>query len=148
MSERARIDRNVRGLLFLSACFLGSMAEGHHSFPAVYDANARTTIQGVVTEVLYQNPHARLYLRVAGTDGQEEIWELETQNTSFLRRGGWMPESVRVGDKLTVEGNLAFEIEKRLYVQIVTQEDGNVLWIQDPAPLREKAYLETLTEKP
>jgi len=126
--------------LFLLACLTGSLAAAHHSFPAVYDATARTTVEGVVTEVLYQNPHSRVYLSVEGSDGQEEIWELETQNTSFLRRGGWLPDSVQVGDRLTVEGNLAFEIEKRLYIQVVTQEDGNVLWVQDPAPLREEGY--------
>lgn len=118
---------------------------GHHSFPAVYDAKARTTIKGVVTEMLYQNPHARLYLRVDGTD---DIWELETQNTSFLRRGGWLPDSVKPGDHLTVEGNLAFKIAKRLYVQVVTQDDGHVLWVQDPAPLREEGYDPTAAAPP
>lgn len=115
-------------------------AVAHHSFPAVYDANARTTIAGVVTRVLYQNPHARLYLRVTDDVGNEAIWELETQNTSFLRRGGWLPDSVEPGDRLIVEGNLAFQIPKRLYVQIVTLADGHVLWVQDPAPLREEGY--------
>jgi hypothetical protein len=119
---------------------LATSAGAHHSFPAVYDANARTTIEGVVTEVLYQNPHARLYLRVLTEEGPEEIWELETQNTSFLRRGGWLPDTVKPGDRLSVEGNLAYEIEKRLYVQTVTAEDGTVLWIQDPGPLREEGY--------
>ncbi|WP_428101107.1 DUF6152 family protein [Candidatus Rariloculus sp.] len=132
--------RGLRGLTTLAGCCLAAVAAAHHSFPAVYDVNARTTIEGVVTEVLYQNPHARVYLRVVGGDGTEQIWELETQNTSFLRRGGWLPDSVQVGDRLTVEGNLAFEIEKRLYIQIVTQEDGNVLWVQDPGPLREEGF--------
>lgn len=115
--------------------------QAHHSFPAVYDAKTRKTISGVVTQMLYQNPHARLYLRVTNADGSEDIWELETQNTSFLRRGGWLPSSVQQGDRLTVEGNVAFKIEKRLYVQTVTQENGHVLWVQDPAPLREEGYL-------
>ena len=134
------VNRNACGCFLLAAFLAGSSASAHHSFASVYDAAARTTIQGVVTEVLYQNPHSRLYLRVEGGEGQADIWELETQNTSFLRRGGWLPDSVQVGDRLTVEGNLAFRIEKRLYVQVVTQEDGNVLWVQDPAPLREEGY--------
>jgi Family of unknown function (DUF6152) len=113
----------------------------HHSFPAVYDAKVRKTITGVVTQMLYQNPHARLYLRVKNDDGTEDIWELETQNTSFLRRGGWLPDSVKPGDHLTIEGNVAYKIEKRLYVQVVTQDNGHVLWVQDPAPLREEGYL-------
>jgi hypothetical protein len=116
-------------------------AHAHHSFPAVYDAKTRKTITGVVTQMLYQNPHARFYLRVTNADGSEDLWELETQNTSFLRRGGWLPDSVQPGDRLTVEGNVAYKIDKRLYVQVVTQADGHVLWVQDPAPLREEGYL-------
>jgi hypothetical protein len=126
------------GLVLLSGA--GAL-QAHHSFPAVYDAKTRKTITGVVTQMLYQNPHARLYLRVTNADGTDDLWELETQNTSFLRRGGWLPNSVQQGDRLTVEGNVAFKIEKRLYVQIVTQENGHVLWVQDPAPLREEGYL-------
>ncbi len=130
----------LRGLCALAGGCIAAAAAAHHSFPTVYDVNARTTIDGVVTEVLYQNPHARLYLRVTSEDGGEEIWELETQNTSFLRRGGWLPDSVQPGDRLTVEGNLAYEIEKRLYVQVITRENGEVFWVQDPGPLREEGF--------
>ncbi len=130
----------LRELCVVAGCCLAAAASAHHSFPTVYDVNARTTIEGIVTEVLYQNPHARLYLRVTGEDGTEVIWELETQNTSFLRRGGWLPDSVQPGDRLTVEGNLAYEIEKRLYVQVITRENGEVFWVQDPGPLREEGF--------
>jgi hypothetical protein len=123
-------------------------AQGHHSFPAVYDAKVRKTINGVVTQMLYQNPHARVYLRVKNDDGGEDVWELETQNTSFLRRGGWLPSSVQPGDRLTIEGNVAFTIPKRLYIQTVTQENGHVLWVQDPAPLREEGYLPPASSAP
>lgn len=131
----------VGALLGLALLAGAGALQAHHSFPAVYDAKTRKTITGVVTQMLYQNPHARLYLRVTNADGADDLWELETQNTSFLRRGGWLPNSVQQGDRLTVEGNVAFKIEKRLYVQIVTQENGHVLWVQDPAPLREEGYL-------
>jgi len=133
-----RLLSAVAGLVLVSSA---GLSNAHHSFPAVYDAKTRKTITGVVTQMLYQNPHARFYLRVTNDDGSEDIWELETQNTSFLRRGGWLPDSVQPGDRLTVEGNVAYKIEKRLYVQVVTQADGHVLWVQDPAPLREEGYV-------
>ena len=132
--------RGLRDFASFAGCWLPALAIAHHSFTSVYDVNTRTTIEGVVTQVLYQNPHSRFYLSVTGEDGTEQIWELETQNTSFLRRGGWLPDSVQVGDRLTVEGNVAFEIEKRLYVQVVTREDGSVFWVQDPGPLREEGF--------
>src|SRR5512138_388148 len=130
------MQRHVRALMFFASVVVAGALNAHHSFPAVYDAKVRKTITGVVTQMLYQNPHARLYLRVKNDDGSEDIWELETQNTSFLR-GGWLQSSVQPGDHLTIEGNVAFAIPKRLYIQTVTQQDGHVLWVQDPAPLRE-----------
>ena len=60
----------------LSALFLLTVAGtalAHHSFPAVYDAKVRKSITGVVTEMLYQNPHARLYLRVKNADGTDDV---------------------------------------------------------------------------
>lgn len=134
------MSRFCRTLIVALCASTAGAALAHHSFPAVYDAKQRKTVTGVVTQMLYQNPHARFYLRVTGGDGAEEIWELETQNTSFLRRGGWLPDSVKPGDRLTVEGNVAYKIDKRLYVQVVTEENGHVLWVQDPAPLREEGY--------
>ena len=142
------MQRHIRGLIFVASLSSAFALQAHHSFPAVYDAKARKTISGVVTQMLYQNPHARVYLRVANADGGEDIWELETQNTSFLRRGGWLPSSVQPGDRLTIEGNIAFTIPKRLYIQVVTQENGHVLWVQDPAPLREEGYLPPASTEP
>ena len=142
------MQRTVRALLVFFSLSAAGALQAHHSFPAVYDAKARKTISGVVTQMLYQNPHARVYLRVANAGGSEDIWELETQNTSFLRRGGWSPSSVQPGDRLTIEGNVAFTIPKRLYIQVVTQENGHVLWVQDPAPLREEGYLPPTPTEP
>lgn len=135
------MQRIPRTLIAVALLSVAGAVQAHHSFPAVYDAKARKTISGVVTQMLYQNPHARVYLRVTNDDGSEGLWELETQNTSFLRRGGWLPNSVQPGDRLTIEGNIAFNIPNRLYIQVVTQENGHVLWVQDPAPLREEGYL-------
>ena len=140
--------RTLRTLIALASMLVAGSLLAHHSFPAVYDAKARKTISGVVTQMLYQNPHARVYLRVKNGDGGEDVWELETQNTSFLRRGGWLPSSVQPGDRLTIEGNVAFTIPKRLYIQVVTQENGHVLWVQDPAPLREEGYLPPASTEP
>jgi hypothetical protein len=142
------MQRSVHTLLAVVSLSTAGPLQAHHSFPAVYDAKARKTISGVVTQMLYQNPHARVYLRVTNADGSEDLWELETQNTSFLRRGGWLPNSVQPGDHLTIEGNVAFTIPRRLYIQVVTQDNGHVLWVQDPAPLREEGYLPPTSSEP
>jgi hypothetical protein len=142
------MHRILQTMIAVAAVSAAGALQAHHSFPAVYDAKARKTISGVVTQMLYQNPHARLYLRVTNADGGEDLWELETQNTSFLRRGGWLPNSVQPGDRLTIEGNVAFNIPKRLFIQVVTQENGHVLWVQDPAPLREEGYLPPTPAEP
>jgi len=50
LTLRRPMQRSVRALLVLvSLCATGAL-QAHHSFPAVYDAKARKTISGVVTQ--------------------------------------------------------------------------------------------------
>ena len=64
-------------------------AFAHHSFLAHYDEDTSTRIEGVVTEVWYQNPHARVYVEVTNNDGETEVWETETYPRNILIRRGW-----------------------------------------------------------
>ena len=59
-------------------------ASAHHAFAADYEAGNEGTVSGVVTEVMFRNPHARYYLEVTGDDGSTELWDLETLNLMML----------------------------------------------------------------
>ena len=79
-------------------------ALAHHSFDAEYDANKVANISGFVTKVDWQNPHAFVYIDSADQGGAVKSFRVEMGPPYALVRGGWKKDTVKVGDKVTVEG--------------------------------------------
>ena len=100
---------------FLSiACLNCDIARGHHAISANYDETSVGTIEGVVVEVFWANPHVHYYLEVVNDDGAAELWDIETGNLIGLTRVGWTKETIEVGDHIMVSGHLGREGTKRL----------------------------------
>jgi len=91
----------------------GSLAWGHHAYDANY-IDERGTIDGVVVEVFWGNPHVHYYLEVVGDDGSTAIWDVEASNLGVMRRSGWTEETIEVGDRIRVSGDLGREGRRRL----------------------------------
>ena len=104
---------------------LGAPASSHHSFLAQYDEDTSFRIEGVVTEVWYQNPHARVYVEVTTDDGETEVWETETYPRNILARRGWRHDDLKVGDAVVVVGRRARDGGNRLQILGITRpSDG------------------------
>lgn len=59
-----------------------SLARAHHGSlanSALYDSDELIELEGEITEVLWRNPHARAHLSVVDENGEETVWEIETQ---------------------------------------------------------------------
>jgi hypothetical protein len=87
--------------LVLSAA---STARAHHSFDAEYDSAKVANISGFVTKVDWQNPHAFVYIDAADDKGVVKSFRVEMGPPYALVRGGWKKDTVKIGDKVTVEG--------------------------------------------
>ena len=74
-----------------------SLAHGHHS-DAGLDMESPVTLEGVVTEFNWRNPH--VYFGVETADRTE--WEVQMGSTIVLSRMGWTRESLDIGDQVTV----------------------------------------------
>jgi hypothetical protein len=79
-------------------------AAAHHSFEAEYEDDKTATLTGIVTEVAWQNPHAYIFLNTKSEDGATRAMRLELGPPYALVRGGWKKDTVKIGDKVTVEG--------------------------------------------
>jgi hypothetical protein len=102
-----------------------AMAQAHHSFLSQYDPDTSRTLEGVVTEVWYRNPHSRVYVEVTGDDGEAVLWETETYPRNILSRRGWKHDALNVGDTVVVTGRLARNGANRLQIiTIVRPSDG------------------------
>ena len=118
-----------RYVLFVFAILIGFAARGwsHHSISAEYDMHSTGTIEGVVTEVWFNNPHVRYYLAVADDDGNEVIWNTHGHNPVTLVRTGWMRETIQVGDRVMITGDTTRDGSPKLFIRKVTLADGRVL---------------------
>src|SRR5262245_22665696 len=80
----------------------------HHSFAAEYDASKPIKLTGTVTKIEWTNPHCFFHIDVKNEQsGKIENWALELGNPNALLRAGWRPNSVKIGDVVTVDGSRA-----------------------------------------
>ena len=114
----------VRSLgLVLLMLFTGIGArtlDAHHSFAAQYDRTKPHTIAGTVTKIEWQNPHIYVYVAVKDDTGKDTVWAVEGGAPNALYRQGWRPNTVNVGDMITVEGWLARDGSKLLNIGSLT----------------------------
>jgi hypothetical protein len=85
----------------------GRAASAHHSFAAEFDAAKPFKMTGTVTKVEWQNPHTFFYIDVADEKGKITNWAMEMGSPNGLTRAGWNRNTMKPGDKVTVEGSLA-----------------------------------------
>lgn len=100
-------------LLMLVAMF------AHHS-TARYDLTKTVTVQGTVTEVIWENPHVIVVMN--DTSGQEQAFE--GPSPTYMVRYGWTKDTIKVGDKVTVKANPAKNGQLPMHLITLTAPDG------------------------
>lgn len=111
----------------LASCFLSAIAFAHHGTAVEFDVTKNGRIEGVVREVWFKAPHVRYYLTVVDKQGQQSTWDIQSQSPINLRRKGWSQDTLKIGDKVIVEGFLGRDGKKTLYMNKITTADGKTL---------------------
>jgi hypothetical protein len=87
------------------AVLLGALPlPGHHSFKAQYDEKRPIELNGTVTRVDWHNPHVRFFIDVKDESGKVTNWELELGSPNGLMIQGWRIDSLKPGERVTVDG--------------------------------------------
>lgn len=124
-----------RQLAALAAALLISTAvQGHHSFAVHFVPDRLVTVEGVVTEFRFRNPHGIVRFDTATEDGSVVEWQAETNSPNILRRRGWSETSVRAGDEVRIEGYPARDGSQYLRISRIEFADGRELIGQRPSP--------------
>jgi hypothetical protein len=101
----------------------------HHG-TAAFDMESVTTVKGTVTKFEFMNPHALIYLDVAGSKGDVEHWIAEESSNNHLSRSGWDKNTLKPGDRITLAGHRARNGARVLEMQCsecsVTDPQGKV----------------------
>ena len=92
--------------------------EAHHSITAVYDSAQVVTLEAVVTEFHFVNPHPYLLVRGReGGSGESVVWHLEMDNLGELREVGLSGRSFSAGDQVLVTGSRSRTEPHSMYVR-------------------------------
>jgi Family of unknown function (DUF6152) len=75
----------------------------HHS-AAMFEEKRTITVEGVVKEFQFTNPHSWLLVDVTDKSGKVTTWGFEAEGPSTLQRAGIRPSEFPVGTKLTITG--------------------------------------------
>ena len=80
----------------------------HHSFSAEFDSTKPFKMTGAVTKVEWMNPHTFFYIDVVDEKTKKVTnWAMEMGSPNGLMRQGWTRNTMKIGDKVAVEGSLA-----------------------------------------
>lgn len=95
----------------LAALALGVMAApalAHHGTSGSYDDNKTVTVDGVVKEFRWRNPHSALFVVAKDAAGKEQTYAIEMGSPNALSRSGMIRTSIKPGDKVVVEMHPSF----------------------------------------
>ena len=93
----------VLTLLACTALAAPRLLEAHHS-GVMFDEEKEVTVQGVVKDFQYTNPHSWLLVDVTNADGTVTTWGFEAEGPSTLMQRRIRRSDFSPGTKLTITG--------------------------------------------
>src|SRR2546423_14422292 len=94
---------NIKAIVLASVTVAAATpAFAHHSF-AMFDREKAAMVTGIVKEYEWTNPHVWVHVMVPDANGKAFEWSFEMQSVAQDTRAGWRADSVKPGDKISVE---------------------------------------------
>jgi hypothetical protein len=97
--------RAIRILVLSSIA--GVPVSAHHAASVAYQVDKEITVQGVVTEVKWENPHTWVYVESKDSSGKVVKWSFEGAVPNQLYRRGVTPAVLKPGVRVTIKAHPA-----------------------------------------
>jgi hypothetical protein len=97
------MKRSLKVLILASASLcVADPVFAHHSF-AMFNREKADNITGTVKEYEWTNPHVWIHITVPDDAGTPREWSFEMQSVQQDAAAGWRADSVKPGDKVSIE---------------------------------------------
>jgi uncharacterized protein DUF6152 len=116
----------TRILVMLAVIALSARASAHHSFAAFYFEDQSVSIEGVVTEFHYVNPHAWVYISARDVEGVLRTVGAEWSNPARLVQAQIRKDTIKPGDHVIITGSPSRDAQEyKIHLKhIVRPSDG------------------------
>ena len=113
------------GSAILALWFAGSIY-AHHASVGI-DRSKTVTVEGVVKQFRWANPHSWIELEVVDGAGNAALWNFEMLPPTYLIPAGWTRSTIKPGDKVKVTANGFVDGSPGGIFVSVTLPDGKTL---------------------
>lgn len=123
-----RPELRLHDLLGGLACLLISSTPvfAHHGY-AAYDMTKTESVKATIVNLLLENPHSTIAFDVKDASGNVQHWFSEGPNPRNMKREGYTPENIKVGDQVTVYFHPSRDGSHVVVLTKVEFPDGHVL---------------------
>src|SRR5215813_7502480 len=122
------MTRKLMGVCILSFGLVSAAvpALAHHAVSAEFDRNKPITFTGIVKKVDWMNPHIYTHIEAKDASGKTVVYEVEGGAPNALFRAGWRPDTLKIGEQVSVTGSRAkSETSFRVGNATITKTDGS-----------------------
>jgi hypothetical protein len=123
--------RNLVGVSVLGFAIAAAAvpAVAHHAVSAEFDRNKPITFTGTVKQVEWMNPHIYTDVEAKDANGKTVVYQVEGGAPNALYRQGWRPDTLKVGETVSVTGSRAkSETSFRVGNATITKKDGTKVY--------------------
>jgi hypothetical protein len=107
----------------------------HHAFAAEFDDKKPVKfIDATVTKVELINPHSWIHVDVKMPDGTTENWAIEAGSPNILLRRGITKDTLKIGQKIEVEGYQSKDGSHRANGRDLKLPNGQQLFLGSSGP--------------
>ena len=120
------------GIAGIGICLAGNAVSvvAHHAFAAEFDEKKPIKFpEATVTKVMLINPHSWIYVDVKQADGKVENWAIEAGSPNILMRRGITRDTLKVGEKIVIEGYQSKDGTHRANGRDLTLPNGQKLFL-------------------
>ena len=93
----------IKRTIFVILFIFSANSLSHHNYRMRYDPETIITLEGVVTNFDWKNPHIEIFIDVE-EDGETISWILPTAAPRIASRYGMTSETISEGERIVVRG--------------------------------------------
>ncbi len=116
---------------FVGLGSLSGPAMAHHAIVSDFSAEEYITIEAVVKEFRFINPHAYVIADVDESDGTTREWRLLLDDRWELIEDGFSRSTLQPGDELIVAGMPSRRQSENLYVRRIERPADGFVYVED-----------------